>query len=1084
MADYKSNKTCAEIDAILDNATPKGAVGDGPNVLSLQGARSYAEVLSKASLICAGRITALYTTGWATIGAEVEIYDAFKVKYGDNAPTITKVVLVDKRVSEGIGVSTTRFLYSGDYEGCYFVMGDFEGNDTIFELGATKGDWIIAQNLRWAKIVTKQREIAGIEGEVTAKKLAQRLSTPSEDNTNPLATVQDLESKTDIVASQIFLELHTAYYDFQVFSHKRGYEEHNREVCRRLIENCFTNKKPNNEVFFVTINGMRDGVPYMETAILESQASEIIRASFVKGNMNRESSTAAVIDILAIDAEILMSYAESGEDIFYWRYSSVRVPSIDAIGSESESDVYVTEFTFEEITTNGRAVNVSPKLVNAIYNKKVIVIPGRNGNYIATKTFSLRSEALVGIQMQIQAGVVIYDVDLRAIGPAPQTVQTFVRAMNLLSGTLNTINGASIASGVDMPLVSSISLNGKTYTPSKGAVDLGNIEGGGGKTSEEEISEMGFTKNKGTVTKVADVQPDEYGHISAEELSKKLNIGSNTDNSVNFANDLTGRIEATPEMFTYRPSAGDKSVRDESAVIRRIKGNTSVWSQLAKSNKEMTEFRSNLFSYDETTKIFTLKVDKRQANIALNLPCSDDKLSIIGHKYLLIHSGTNSLGLTPSYGIGGFFVNFNTYAFITAKSVAYFYLFPFGASSDTVPAGSTVTIDELECFDLTLIFGAGNEPTTLEEFRALYPKKDYPYSAPVVRAMRVTGIETIGFNAYNGEYAEVIGGQAYYLGEAVDTAHFATELGGEMTEIAIPESRLYTPSENGYIYATGSDICINLSHSGVRNGEYAPYEKNTLLLPEIAKYFPNGMHGIGDVTDEIIDGLAIQRCATRAYESGDESNAEVMTDNVTTVYKLSEPIYTPIDEPIQLDYKVDDFGTEKALATEDSAPFKADIVYQFNAEGRIRDNSRNIEKLEAQVRKVDSKIVQSDWLEDNPSSPAYIKNKPTLPTQVATATEVIVEYGIPAQMLPNVVYESAKSIENFTFPQLVPGEENVRNVWKLIAYMAPGTVISYPLKIKWRDGIPPTIDVAAFVELTFTSMTMQNDILGEWKLYK
>lgn len=477
MADYRSNKTCAEIDAILNSATPKGKVGDAPDVLTLQGARSYAEVLSKASLICAGRITALYTTGWATIGAEVEIYDAFKVKYGDNDPTITKVVLVDKRVSEGIGVSTTRFLYSGDYEGCYFVMGDFEGNDTIFELGATKGDWIIAQNLRWAKIVTKQREIAGIEGEVTANKLAQRLSTPSEDNTNPLATVQDLESKTDIVASQIFLQLHTAYDDSQVFSHKRGYEEHNRKVCQRLIKNCFSNKAPNNEMFFVTINGMRDGVPYMETAILESQASEVVRASFVKGNMNRENSIEAVIDVLYIDAELLRSYAEYGEDRFYWCYTSTRVPSIDAI--DSESDVYVTEFTLEEITTNGRAVKVSPKLVSAIYNNRIIVIPGKSGNFIATNTFSPPSGAPVGIQMQIQAGVVIYDVVLRAVGPAPQTVQTVVSAMSLLSGRLNTINGANIASGVDMPLVSSISLNGKTYTPLKGVVDLGNIEGAG-----------------------------------------------------------------------------------------------------------------------------------------------------------------------------------------------------------------------------------------------------------------------------------------------------------------------------------------------------------------------------------------------------------------------------------------------------------------------------------------------------------------------------------------------------------------------------------------------------------------------------
>ena len=287
--------------------------------------------------------------------------------------------------------------------------------------------------------------------------------------------------ETSIVASQIFLELHSSFDDFQVFSHKSGYEEHNREVCQRLIENCFTDKAPNNEMFFVTINGLRDGVPYMETAILESQAVEVVRASFVKGNINPSNSIAASIGILSIDAENLRSYAEAGEDLFYWRYTSTRVPSIDAIGSEDESDVYVTEFTFEQITTNNTAVTVSPELVNAIYNKRIIVIPSRVGNYIATNTYSNPPLTTVNLRMQIATGVSIYDVALSAKGPAPQTAQTFVTMTNLLYGRLNTINGASIAAGVDMPLVSSISLNGKTYTPTKGAVDLGNIEGTGGQ---------------------------------------------------------------------------------------------------------------------------------------------------------------------------------------------------------------------------------------------------------------------------------------------------------------------------------------------------------------------------------------------------------------------------------------------------------------------------------------------------------------------------------------------------------------------------------------------------------------------------
>lgn len=165
MSDYRSNKTNAEIDAILDSATPKGTAGDAPDVLTLQGARSYAEVLSNASLICAGNIIAPHTIlGDITIGAEVEVTDAFRLKFGENNPAVTKVVLVDKRVVDGeVDNMDTRYIYSGDYEGCYFVMGNFDGNDTIFGLDAIEGDWVIAQNKRWAKIVTKQREISDLD---------------------------------------------------------------------------------------------------------------------------------------------------------------------------------------------------------------------------------------------------------------------------------------------------------------------------------------------------------------------------------------------------------------------------------------------------------------------------------------------------------------------------------------------------------------------------------------------------------------------------------------------------------------------------------------------------------------------------------------------------------------------------------------------------------------------------------------------------------------------------------------------------------------------------------------------------------
>ena len=396
-------------------------------------------------------------------------------------------------------------------------------------------------------------------------------------------------------------------------------------------------------------------------------------------------------------------------------------------------------------------------------------------------------------------------------------------------------------------------------------------------------------------------------------------------------------LGGTREQFTFRPSAGDKSVRDESAVIRRIKGNTNVWGQLADISAPYTNSGNRYIITRNDDGSVSIKRDPSITSgyyCAINL---DKSYRDSSHKYMFyanvtvsgVQSSTDYCGISV-YNLAVMVGNHTNY-----RTNGHHTFCCFGSPDTTtswqfafyVYGVSELTIHNLQAFDLTDIFGAGNEPMTYEEFRQYYPDAYYPYSAPEIRSMRATGIETIGFNAFNGEYAEVIGGQAYYLGGAINTAHFATEVGGELKEITIPEDRLYTPSENGYIYATGSGICINLSHSGVRNGEYEPYEKNTLLLSEIAKYFPDGMHSIGDVCDEINQKWAIQRCATRAYQQGDENNALVKTDKINTVYMLAEPIYTLIIEPLQLDYKVDDFGTEKMLSNTPSAPFKADIEY-------------------------------------------------------------------------------------------------------------------------------------------------------------
>lgn len=557
---------------------------------------------------------------------------------------------------------------------------------------------------------------------------------------------------------------------------------------------------------------------------------------------------------------------------------------------------------------------------------------------------------------------------------------------------------------------------------------------------------------------------------------------------VDFANDLTGRIEATPEMFTYRPSAGDKSVRDESAVIRRIKGNTSVWGQLISdlSQDDMVKIEKEgdawiITPMSNVTDPGSTSWGAGWATFKKPHPLNTAHIYLYCVTFTKISKRTDLGDFVPQatlFSLLGWYIRLN--ADLGQRTTAVLISKP-GVNTNVAFLtlnGCVTKIENPMLIDLTDLFGAGNEPSTLEEFRQYYPDEYYPYCAPEVRSMRATGIETVGFNqwdeqwengTFNTETGENISNnqiRCKNLIRVLPNTYYSLSIGdknfgiwamfyddnqnilqpvklnssissnnclyispsGNRNVFLTPENaswmKFYLPVEYGSTTYKG-DICINLSHSGVRNGEYEPYEKNTLLLPEIAKYFPEGMHGIGNVCDEINEESAIKRFGvvdlgtltwnaittntsgvyrwqsnvqitrpTQAtnefpnivclkYATGTNDNTYAKVDcisvgasgnfrifdsnytarddkdafvaslqGVLLYYELAEPIYTPIEEPLQLDYKVDDFGTEKMLSNAPSAPFKADIVYQFNAEGRIRDNSRNIERLEDKVKSI------------------------------------------------------------------------------------------------------------------------------------
>lgn len=509
--------------------------------------------------------------------------------------------------------------------------------------------------------------------------------------------------------------------------------------------------------------------------------------------------------------------------------------------------------------------------------------------------------------------------------------------------------------------------------------------------------------------------------IYANNFTGKADSAINAEKALHAetAVDLSGHTEATSEQFTYRTSAGQKSIKDDNAFIRKIKGNSVVFNQLGKDEWALQQATGTINNREYTLTSMTGSFPGIWCNKEISTP--------IGHK-VLVSVYTRQEGVSAQQfrvNFQGTNVNFQYNESVPDGLVYRGAIFEVAHTNTTnctlfcmtnIP--TLIQYKDPQIFDLTQMFGVGNEPTTVEEFRALYPNSYYPYNTGEFRNLNCHGIKTIGFNEFNGSYARVLPNETYYLGGEYTSVAFATELGGATETIQLSSERLYTPTQLGYIYASGTNININLHHTGYRDGEYESYKEVTHSLPLLEITNGEPLRKAGSVYDEVneteyikrvgtvdlgslewdytsstnffacynlsdmkvtatnderLDGLFCSKypldtnstISTQATNKSIKRNAGVLYIRDTSFtsaaafkaamsgiilnYELAEPIVTPIESPIDFNYYVEDFGTEEALLTEDSAPFSADIVYQFNAVDRIRQNNLNIDRLEEKV---------------------------------------------------------------------------------------------------------------------------------------
>ena len=220
----------------------------------------------------------------------------------------------------------------------------------------------------------------------------------------------------------------------------------------------------------------------------------------------------------------------------------------------------------------------------------------------------------------------------------------------------------------------------------------------------------------------------------------------------------------------------------------------------------------------------------------------------------------------------------------------------------------------LQLFDLTLMFGSGNEPSTVEEFEAMFPNEYYPYSAGEIVSAGTEEIVEQGANLYYSTDMLKVGSDTYeyiansYRCKAIklkpNTTYTLSFTSDKTSEIILlmnvntvvnsqpyldfrktSDNRSYRTGDNGCLYVgvyagngsvASADVVKRLSECKIMISEgdtptaYVPYHRNEHPIPEAIKALPG--YGIeGNVTDyeaktytqnNTIDGTAIKALDT------------------------------------------------------------------------------------------------------------------------------------------------------------------------------------------------------------------------------
>lgn len=377
---------------------------------------------------------------------------------------------------------------------------------------------------------------------------------------------------------------------------------------------------------------------------------------------------------------------------------------------------------------------------------------------------------------------------------------------------------------------------------------------------------------------------------TGEYLSMKVGLADNLATSVE--NDESA-------AFTFRSSGGNADIRSDigtgASTVNCLYGNSVALNQLIKNGnfENDTGWVLNNVTLSVSNNTATIVSQESGTN---SIYTNASPNAVLGHKYLIMYTAWASAPISCGYGYGGLY---KVYAFNAGTSPKLFAdIFTPDSTNNvfyiyTYQNTETLYVKNAMLFDLTLMFGRGKEPTTVEEFTRLFPKEYYQYNEGTLMSCQSRAYKTVGYNACNGIFTvnsngrtlqssviEAIPGQTYVFEKPTFTDYEYRHLcvvTADGTKIREIDKALVTAGpleltlgadehylqvkywyyENNHYTSVPSpetlNTCVHLKWSGSKTG-YEDYVSYTYSLPNIE------LRSAGNAFDELRpDGTLIRR---------------------------------------------------------------------------------------------------------------------------------------------------------------------------------------------------------------------------------